>query len=201
MRARMLKALVIGAGLLLTATTGWTQTLTWTYPTGTAITGFHVYRAPTTGTPAVCGTMAMIGSTAGTVLTYKDIDPTLVLGAVYCYSVKAYNAAIESDPSNVVQFTEALPPPTLVTITASVTMTGPGAGGELRSNPAGINTVVTGTYQAPFASNATVVLTATPKPNGSRIARWTGDCVTAGTAQTCTVVMTRDLLVAVEFVK
>jgi hypothetical protein len=185
----MIRRCLIAVLLLLLPAFASAQTLNWTYPTGTAITGFNIWRGLGTGAPLVCGQTTKVNTQPipPTTLTYKDTDPTIKPGQTYCYAVTAFSPTTESPPSNVMFYTPPLPPPTLVNITASVQFQGGGAGGTVVSLPAGIDTKgQAGSFVGQFQTGASVVLTATPKNNNSRFTGWTGAC--SGTAPTCTVV-------------
>src|SRR5215470_12146374 len=120
---RWLRSALAALGVVLAlATFTSAQTLNWNYDGTIAISGFRIYRALTSGTPPVCGTFALIGATADGILTYRDTDPALQPGQVYCYRVTAYNAEAESPPSNTATSTESYK-------SAAVLVTGAGFGG------------------------------------------------------------------------
>jgi len=66
---------------------------TWTAPaSGTAPSGYNLYRAPYTG--SACGTYAALNAAPITATTYTD--STVVAGAQYCYAVTALVNGVES---------------------------------------------------------------------------------------------------------
>jgi hypothetical protein len=75
------------ANLRATRTTTTSVTLSWTYPAGTNITGFHIERS--TGAGSVSYTQ--IGSTAAGTLTFRNTG--LARTTTYNYRVRAYNIA------------------------------------------------------------------------------------------------------------
>lgn len=197
----MKRIILIGTLLLLWAGVATAQTVNWTYPAGTAATGFNVWRGvapcPSQTTKLTPTPLAI------TVLSYKDTDPALVKGQTYCYGVTALNAQIESPMSNLMTFTVPLPPPTVISITASLSFSGGGAGGQVVSNPQGINLSVAGTPQtADYPIGSTVTFTATPKQNNSRFAGWGNDCAGAGLRLQCTLAnLSAPAVVSAKFVK
>lgn len=89
--------------------------LTWTAPTGTAPTGYNVYRAPYSTT---CGAYAVLNATAITGTTYTDA--TVTPGAQYCYEVTALEGTAESGPDVLASNPVSLPPAPPTGLSATV---------------------------------------------------------------------------------
>jgi len=73
-----------------------TLTWSWTQGSGSAATGFNLYRATTP-----TGTFSIVGAVPVTTLTYVDAsNPVQTSGATFYYYVTSFNATGESAPSN-----------------------------------------------------------------------------------------------------
>jgi fibronectin type 3 domain-containing protein len=159
-------ALVAGSTLIARPAGAAQLTLSWNdNSNGTA--GIKVERK--TGST---GTYAQIGTTGAGLTTYEDT--TVVAGTTYCYRVRAWNAAGDSDYSNEACGSSA----TGLAVTAAKAGTGTGT---VTSSPPGIT--CGGDCFESFPSGTIVTLTATPA-SGSSFTGWTTGC--AGTAP-CTV--------------
>jgi hypothetical protein len=86
-------------------------------------------------------------------------------------------------------------------LTITVQFIGGGAGGNVRSDPPGIDTSVSGPASAPFPAGTEVILRALPKSNNSVFAGWDGACAAAGIQSMCTLTIAQDGTAGVRFVK
>ena len=160
--------------------------LSFTASPTTGIAGYHIYRAPCTGTVSTnlcsaAGTYAIIGTNTATTLTYTDT--TVAAGAQYAYYVTAYcppsncSATLggESGPSNIIGLVIPLNPPlppgnlAITSVARNITTSG--------------NTTVVATWQAvpympttyTFYGNGQVLTHGTLKDaSGIYTATWTG---------------------------
>ena len=143
--------------------------LTWT-DNSTDEDGFKIERST-----APTGTFVQIAVTGPDVTSYTDSG--LANATTYCYRVRAFNAAGDSDYSDVACST------TLQTFSLVVVRAGTG-GGTVTGSPSGISCGAT--CSASYASGTAVTLTATPA-TGSTFTGWSGGgCSGTGS---CTVTM------------
>jgi hypothetical protein len=152
----------------------------WEDDTPTDHDGFKIERK--TG---VSGSYTQIGLVEAAVRAYADRDPGLQADTTYCYRLRAYNAAGDSDYSNEI---------CLVRFTLTVIKSGTGAG-TITSTPAGIICGSACSHTL-FPSATVVTLTATAS-TGSAFTGWSGGGCT-GTAS-CTVTMSQARSVTATF--
>jgi hypothetical protein len=172
-------------GFLFVATLAWPLqafaaqlTLTWTDASDNEA-GFKIERRV-----GLTGTYAEIAMPAADTISY--VDPSLSAGTTYCYRVRAFNDAGDSEYSNEACAT------TPAAFALTVVRSGTGSG-SVSSTPSGISC---GTdCSEPYSSGTTVTLTAAAAA-GSSFSGWSGACTGKGT---CTVSLTADATVAASF--
>ena len=165
-------------GLLLVAAAAWPVhafaaqlTLTWTDASDNEV-GFKIERRP-----GLTETYAEISRPGADTTAY--VDSNLPAGATYCYRVRAFNSAGDSDYSN--EACATTPADFALTLIRSGT-----GSGSVSSAPSGISC---GTDCAEaYPSGTTIVLVATAEA-GSTFAGWSGAC---SGKRTCTITLAGD---------
>jgi hypothetical protein len=145
--------------------------LSWEDDTPTDHAGFKIERK--TG---VSGTYAQVGLAGAPIRVYTDSDPGLLANTTYCYRLRAYTAAEDSEYSNEVCGAR-------YALTVSF---GGSSGGSVSSDPGGIACPPSCT--AGFTGGAAVALTATADSGGT-FHGWRGDSCNGSALTTCSVTM------------